>query len=77
MGRNSIADVMNVIGGEKRHCLLLMETVTPNFQLNYFQNIEDSSKYKKQIGKFYEGLEFDSGFEGKIRTFGKEYQIWF
>jgi hypothetical protein len=57
--------------------LLLLETVAPNFQLNYFKNIEDSSKYTKRVGNFYEGLVFDSGFEGKIRTFGKEYQIWF
>lgn len=58
MNHNNILEALNIIAKSKHRSLLLIETVSPSFPLNYFQGIENSTKYKKLVGKFYERLTF-------------------
>jgi hypothetical protein len=45
-----------------RRNYVVLSSVFPDFPSNYFKNIEDPTKYRSNIGKFYEKLVFESGF---------------
>lgn len=45
--------VMNILEGKSGKGLVLLQSITPNFPLNYFENIEDPKQYTVRLGKFY------------------------
>ncbi len=45
--------VMNILEGKSGKGLVLLQSITPNFPLNYFENIEDRKQYTVRLGKFY------------------------
>lgn len=71
------AGILNILEGKQQKGLVLLQSVTPNFPLNYFQNIEDPKQYQARLGKFYQGLQFEEGFEGTLKHRGRDYHIEF
>lgn len=75
--KSDFSGILNILEGKAEKGQVLLQSVTPNFPLNYFQSIEDRKQYRVRVGNFFEGVNFEKDFEGILKYKGKDYQIEF